>query len=513
MRRETDTAAVRRNLLRSFAALASAVPLFRPGSALPGASAPLQGAPAGGTRPVGSPKHGAARQVLRDSLRASVAEGMVAEVFTACAGATVLTGWALALKLGPFLVGVMTALPFFAQFIQFPAAWLTSTFGYRRVALVAVCLSRQVMLPLCVLPWLPLTLEGQQRLLVTVAAVSAVLGVIGNNAWVAWMGELVPESLRGRFFGRRTALCTLGGTVASLVAGVLMDKLRPPEGVGLGLPLLAAAACGVGVVTTLLMARQHDPAPHREKAKLDFHVALLPLRDERARRVLVYQVAWNAAVGLCAPFYTLHMLKNLKMGFVTMALYLAAVAGMRMLTAPFWGRLIDRLGAQPVLLACSLGIAFVPVIWLFPTATFLWPLLLDVVLAGVLWSGHGLASFALPLSVAPRKGRPFYLAAFSTAGGLAYAAASALGGGVASLLPAEFTVGSHLWVNLHVLFVLSAVARLAAAFLAMRILEPGVRSVCSLGALVTLVSQRARAVRVPSPAPALAESRSVSAES
>ncbi len=504
--------AVRRNLLRSFAALASAVPLFRPGNSLPGSAAPLLGAPPAGTATPGVSKAGTARQTLRRSLRASVSEGIVAEVFTACAGATVLTGWALALKLGPFLVGVMTALPFFAQFIQFPAAWLTSTFGHRRVAMVAVCLSRQVMLPLCVLPWLPLTLEGQQRLLVAVAAVSAVLGVIGNNAWVAWMGELVPESFRGRFFGRRTALCTLGGTLASLVAGVLMDKLRPPEGVGLGLPLLAALACVAGVVTTVLMARQHDPAPHKEKAKLDFHVALLPLRDDRARRVLVYQVAWNAAVGLSAPFYAFHMLKNLEMGFLTMALYLAAVAGMRILAAPLWGRIIDRLGAQPVLLACSLGISVVPLIWLFPTATFLWPLLMDVVLAGVLWGGHGLASFALPLSVAPRKGRPFYLAAFSTAGGLAYAAASAMGGGLASLVPTEFTLGGHLWVNLHVLFALSAVTRMAAAFLAMRIVEPGARPVCSLGALVSLVRARARLVEVPAPAPALAEPQSANAE-
>ena len=500
-------AAVHRHILRSFAALATAVPLFRPGSSLPGSAAPLLGAPAASTAP--APSDGVKRRALRHSLRASVSEGIVAEVFAACAGATVLTGWALALKLGPFLVGVMTALPFFAQFVQFPAAWLTSTFGHRRVALVAVCLSRQVMLPLCVLPWLPLELEGQQRLLVAVAGVSAVLGVIGNNAWVAWMGELVPESIRGRFFGRRTALCTLGGTVASLVAGVLMDKLRPPEGVGLGLPLLAALACVAGVVTTVLMARQHDPAPHKEKAKLDFQVALLPLRDERSRRVLVYQMAWNAAVGLSAPFYTLHMLKNLKMGFLTMALYLAAVAGVRMLAAPLWGRLIDRLGAQPVLLACSLGISVIPLIWLFPTAGFLWPLLMDVVVAGVLWGGHGLAAFALPLSVAPRKGRPFYLAAFSTAGGLAYAAASTLGGGVASLVPAEFTLGGHLWVNLHVLFVLSAVTRLGAAFLALRIEEPGARPVGSLAELVSLVGRRARAV----PAPALAEPHSASAES
>ncbi len=500
-------AAVRRHFLRGFAALATAVPLFRPGGSLPGSAAPLLGAPAASTAPTAP--DGPERHALRRSLRASVSEGIVAEVFTACAGATVLTGWALALKLGPFLVGVMTALPFFAQFIQFPAAWLTSTFGHRRVALVAVCLSRQVMLPLCVLPWLPLELEGQQRLLVAVAAVSAVLGVIGNNAWVEWMGELVPESIRGRFFGRRTAVCTLGGTVASLGAGVLMDRLRPPEGVGLGLPLLAALACVAGAVTTVLMARQHDPAPLKEAAKLDFQVALLPLRDERARRVLVYQMAWNAAVGLSAPFYTLHMLKNLKMGFLVMALYLAAVAGMRMLAAPLWGKLIDRLGSQPVLLACSLGISVIPLIWLFPTAGFFWPLLVDVVVAGVLWGGHALAIFALPLSVAPRKGRPFYLAAFSTAGGLAYAAASMLGGGLASLVPEEFTLGGHLWVNLHVLFVLSAVTRAGAALLALRIIEPGAEPVGSLRALVSLVARRARAV----PAPALSEPPSSNARS
>jgi MFS family permease len=188
---------------------------------------------------------------------------------------------------------------------------------------------------------------------------------------------------------------------------------------------------------------------------------------------------------------------------------------MRILAAPLWGRIIDRLGAQPVLLACSLGIGVIPSIWLFPTATFLWPLLLDVVLAGVLWGGHGLASFALPLSVAPRQGRPFYLAAFSTAGGLAYAAASALGGGLASLLPNEFTLGGHLWVNLHVLFALSAVTRVAAAFLAMRIVEPGARPVCSLGALSSLVGDqlRARSMPVPVPAPVLAEAQSANAES
>ncbi|MFY0576654.1 hypothetical protein ACN28S_22010 [Cystobacter fuscus] len=141
-------AVLHRHVLRSLAALASVVPFARPGSA------PLAGAPSTSTT-AHVPSSRKARRRLRRSLRASVAEGIMAEVVTAGAGSTALTAWALALGLGPFQVGMMTALPFFAQFVQFPAAWLTSTFGHRRMALSVVLFSRLMMLALCALPWLP----------------------------------------------------------------------------------------------------------------------------------------------------------------------------------------------------------------------------------------------------------------------------------------------------------------------------------------------------------------------
>jgi ABC-type multidrug transport system fused ATPase/permease subunit len=227
----------------------------------------------------------------------------------------------------------------------------------------------------------------------------------------------------------------------------------------------------------------------------------LPWKDDGARRVLLYQVAWNAAVGVSAPFFALHSLQNLKMTFVIMALHAAAVAGVRVLTAPLWGRAIDKLGAQPVLMLCSLGISAIPMLWLLPSAGTLWPLLFDVLLAGALWSGHGLAIFALPLTVAPRHGRPFYLAAFATAGGLAYAAAAALGGALAARVPQQFMLGGHLWVNLHVLFVVSSVARLGAAFLAARVNEPGAATTRTVAQVVERFVPRLRPATAGSRAP------------
>jgi hypothetical protein len=137
------------------------------------------------------------------------------------------------------------------------------------------------------------------------------------------------------------------------------------------------------------------------------------------------------------------------------------------------GRAIDRAGARPVLLACSIGICAIPLVWLLPAPGRLWPLALDALMTGLLWSGHSLASFALPLSVAPRAGRPFYLSALAAAGGLSFALASGLGGAVAARLPATLSVLGRPAFGLQLLFVASSAGRLAATLVAARIFEPG----------------------------------------
>jgi MFS family permease len=188
------------------------------------------------------------------------------------------------------------------------------------------------------------------------------------------------------------------------------------------------------------------------------------------------------------------MLVNLRMGFAVVAAHGVAVAVVRIIAAPLWGRAVDRLGARPVLVLCSFGVAAVPAIWMFPTPERLWPIALEAVLAGALWGGHGIAAVDLSVALAPRSGRPFYLAAFATAGGLGFAAASILAGLLASLLPAQFMLLGFSWTGIHILLLVSALARAAAALLAVRIQERDARSVPEL--LLTLASDLPKTVSV-----------------
>ena len=472
--------------------------------------------PAGGVALAGAPDvdaaeaHAIPRSRLRLSLGACTAEGLVAEVVSAFAGGAILTGWAIHLHASAFLTGLVVALPQMAQLIQLPAAWSTAFLGRRRAAVTLVAVSRQVMLPLALLPFLGASEATGQRILFVVAALSAVLGVLGNNAWVSWMGELVPRRIRGRYFGKRTALCTVAGAAAAAAAGLLLDWARPRGATGTMLGVLQLCAAAGGVVTTVLMLRQHDPTRGAERTPVSLGQALHPFRDRAMRGLLLYVLAWNLAVGVAGSFFALYMLQNLHMGFTLLALHGIGMATGRVLTAPLWGRIIDRLGARPVLIACGFGISTIPFIWLFPTPSFLWPLVLDAVVAGMLWGGHNLAMFVLPMTTTPRRGRPFYIAAVAMTGGLAFTVATMCGGALAETLPRQLTVLGHPICNMQLLFVLSGSLRFLAAFAALRIHEPAAGSVGAM--LPEMISSARRQIGlVPAPAPAPRDPDSIAA--
>ncbi len=474
--------------------LVSSSAVFRPGT-IPATTAPM----VSGGSPPAAPTSPRKQRQLRRTLAYSSAEGMAAELIIASVGGAVLTGWALFLGCGPIVIAMLAALPFLAQVVQFPAAWLTSRFGSRRTAIAGYSVGRLIYAPLIALPFLPVSLDLQRAILLATAALAQLFTVIGTNAWTSWMGDVVPAGVRGRYFGKRLSLATIAGAAGALGAGLLLDVARRSGWEAHALSGLAALACTAGVVTIACLLRQQDVSVERRRAaRFDFRAVVRVVRDPTVRPFLRYQLVWNAAIGVSSAFFAVHQLQNLKMGFALIAVHGVAVAGMRVLVSPYWGRLIDRVGAKPVLIVCSFALPVVPLVWLLLTpGSSLWPLALDVVLAGGLWAGHILAVFELPLAVAPRESRPYYVAAFNTAGGIAFAAASVAGGLLASSLPSTIHVLGGTLSNLHMLFVLSAAGRLLASPLALRISEPGAKPVAAIWAIASerLLSSRAQVAR------------------
>lgn len=414
--------------------------------------------------PTSHPSTHSARGRLRRSLLATSLEAIAAEWVTACAGGAALTAWALYVGASPALVALLASMPALAQVLQFPAARVTGRHGARRVALIASIAGRQPYLALVALPWLGLTPAGGQLVVAAVAVVSSALAAVAQQAWMVWTPALFRAPIRGRVLGRRASRAAVSGAAASLLAGLYLDA-HAGAARAHALALLALVAWGAGHLSAFWLSRQAAP---RRRAR-PRPARGRPLAEPRVRRSLGYVCAWNAALGISAGVTALHMVEGLHLGFATVGLHGLGVAAGYLLVAPLWGKMLDRAGAGRVLVVSAVGASVLPFLWLAAHVGSFWPLALDAALGGMMLGGQTLAATALPLEVAPAGNRGQVVAAFSTAGGLSFAAAALASGVVAGRLPLFVFVAGRVLLGRKLLFAAAGAARLGAAALGVRL--------------------------------------------
>jgi MFS family permease len=395
---------------------------------------------------------------LQTSLLACSAEGIAAEVVWACSGGPVIAAWALAVDAGPFILGLMWGLPFFGQILQVPASWLTSRFGKKRVCVVANAIGRQATLPLALLPFVDLSSGAKRAILVTLFATSSLLAILGHNAWLAWMGDLVPGRVRGAYFGRRGAMTSGAATLASVVVAVGLEAGRARAALGVALAVVVVARSIAAAATTLLMLRQHEPPGEPPATRLRDLAA--PVADPAYRRVLAFRAAWGAASGLSAGATALFMVRAFGLGFLGLTAYAGALTVLRVVTSPAWGRALDRSGARAVLVASSVGMAAASFAWLGAVLGHPWLVALDALVAGLCVGGQELAMFTLPLASARSALRPQFAAANVMIAGVAFGLACVAGGALADR------------ISLPALVLVSALGRVVAAAMTAGIAEP-----------------------------------------
>jgi hypothetical protein len=400
------------------------------------------------------------RGAVRRAVAVSTAEGILAELVTACAGGGALVAWALQLHASPALVGAILALPALAQIVQIPAARLTARLGARRTAVAAAIASRQPYALLALLPWLPLGHEARLAFLIALAAVAAFLGAVGQHAWFSWVGVLFRAPLRARVLARRSGRVVLAGSAGALAVAAILDRCSA-RAVPVALATLAGVAWLSGAVSAALLARQHAPrAARRPRAPVRVRAALA---SAHVRRGLRYTVAWHAALGTTASVTATFMIQHLRLPLLVVAGHSAVVAGAGAAAAPLWGRLVDRAGVARVLVLSAAGAATLPFLWLGASERILWPIVVDAVLGGFLLGGQGIAGSNLAVALAPKGRTAEVYASLSTAAGVAFAAASAASAVLTAKLPFAVVIGGAGIAVRKLVFAAGGAARLAAA--------------------------------------------------
>lgn len=398
------------------------------------------------------------------SLRRAVREGGGYSVM-AGAGETYFSAYALLLRATTTQIAFLASVPsLLGSFMQLVSAWIGHGAAQRKPFVIAGVLTQALMwLPMI---WLPHFFPAYgMSIFIACVVVYYAAANFSSPGWNSWLGDLVPDGERGRYFGHRSRYMNMANFIGLAGAGLVLHFGE----------LHAAARTGFSIVFTVAMfarlfgayqvRNMWEPAHrHSDEQARTVRGMLYGMKRSHFMRFSLFQAAMNLAAGIAGPFFAVYMLRDLHFSYLQFMMSAAIVVLAQFMTLNMWGRIGDKFGNRVVLAATSVVVSILPVLWLFST-NFLFIVAIQV-LGGLSWAGFNLSASNFVYDNVTAARRSVYGAVHNTLGAVAMFIGAAIGGYLGAHLPAHATV-----LGLHVkfasglcwLFLLSTIARFVAA--------------------------------------------------
>ncbi len=314
--------------------------------------------------------------------------------------------------------------------------------------------------------------------LITIAStVSWVLTHASSSGWWSWWADLVPETSRATFFGRRSSLINAASMSWFFLAAVAIDTLRENHNifyVHAGLFILAAV---LGIADILMFARIPEPAPVKGRAedRLTLAEFLEPVRNPNFRTFCLAVGLFGLSVAVAGPFIPPYITSTTD-GIGAPMTWLGIMAFLTQMTwivtAQPWGMVMDRFGRKPAVL---LGALF-PFTWilylLLTPQNYVYILPIAALAAGAIIAGWGDGVSQLMLTLTPERNRTTYVAWYMAISGMIAGVGSLCGGWLyEGLRQYHAHVGSFTLSSFHAVIVAALVLCTLSIYFLSRIRE------------------------------------------
>ena len=202
-------------------------------------------------------------------------------------------------------------------------------------------------------------------LLVAAYSIIAAVGGFSGPAWFSWMGDVVSEKERGKYFSRRNRITGFSGMIAFIVGALVLDLLETKGIVLAGFAILYFGASITRFIGFLLFRKQYEPSFSLNKEEYYFTFWQFIRKNTNFAKFSFYMVAFQFAMTLAGPFYAVHMLKNLQFSYTTYMIVSLSGTIFYLLLTPLAGKFSDRYGNLKLIYIASGFFALYPVAWIF----------------------------------------------------------------------------------------------------------------------------------------------------
>lgn len=443
-------------------------------------------------------KHPIVQRKIGRCLKLSVKEGSTASVSNGF-GLSYFPAFALAMNATASQVGILHAIiGLLPGILQLKGSQLIKKFSRKRIILWGVMFQILIMLPMILAGYL--FVKGVPHMVwVFIVLVGLFYAAAATNhpAWFSWMGSLVPEEDRGKYFSKRNRVAGLFSVLALIVGALLLDfTKRIGSGYGqtlsftiLGFGILFFLSSVFRFFSWLLLVRQYEPRLRvRKKDCFSLRQFLKRAPHTPFGRFTIFRGAISVAIGLAAPFWAVYMLRDLGFSYVWFIAITISGTLFQLMFLPLLGTFSDRYGNVKLMKTCAGVIFIIPLLWMVsaligdPLAVRLYLLFVPGMVSGFAFAGYNLATNNYVYDAVCQQKRGFGVSYMSLMVGVG----TFVGAGIGSLIA---WIGVPFMSTILFIFLISSIARFFIVSIGARYLDE-VREVkeCPPGYILTEIN-------------------------
>jgi MFS family permease len=297
-------------------------------------------------------------------------------------------------------------------------------------------------------------------------------GSVAGNAWISLMGDVVPETKRGRYFSARAKIMALTALVSLIIAGLMVDYLDQFYGI-----YAFIAIFGIAIIARLysysLLRKFYDPPyenlPSNEE--FSFFRFIAQTRRSNFAKYSWFMAVFIFSVFIVAPVLTFYQLKILNVTYFQFTLLKVFFLIGSIASLSFWGKITDTYGNRVVFFGTGILASTLIMGWAFFSDYFL--ILALEFYGGIIWSGFNLATSNYIFDAVTPKKRAMVSSYLSLMRGIAILLAGQF---TLLLLNATAIIESDLALSLfgtkyQVIFFISGIFRLLSVLLFLKLIR------------------------------------------
>lgn len=260
-------------------------------------------------------------------------------------------------------------------------------------------------------------------LFVAIIAVMNLPGSIGNVAWQSFISRIIPPEYRVAAFAARNRIMNLVGTTLTVLAGLVLDRLRYP----FGYQIFFTTAFLLGMIELYVFNKIEEPEPEGlattckagpPKGDLSITKMIGGLINQfttqpRFVRYMMASILFYFSWQIAWPLFSWYQVKVLHANNLWVSVLSLMNTGGSLVGYGFWVKVLNRHGNLKTLFYASSFIFIVPAIYAFSHSLYI--VAAFNLIVGAIFSGVNLALFNALLEVTPEERKTSYIAYYNTA--------------------------------------------------------------------------------------------------